>query len=193
MNQKLRAILDKSKKELNDWGITVDVPKRFPFFECPICGNRYETVKEMMECFETPNEHGRFEVGDIVIIGGKWSSGPSESCDPWTAFILPADPKNTNHFRHHHQHWGWFVITSLWNEKHREVSSVFSFNNDRNSFGWNPTIETTHCPMWKPGEFIENDYYREELASVVIAPPSDELKRQAAMLVRRGFITQSLL
>ena len=115
-------ILEEIKEQLKKWSSTP--PSEKPIFHCPICNQIYYTMEETMACLNRKAEPGPFKVGDIVMVSGKWVGYGNYPNDPWLACTRPAEPRAESHFDQVDQHWPWFVITSLWNEAHREVASL---------------------------------------------------------------------
>lgn len=175
--------------------------ERQPKFCCPICGQHYDTVEKMLDCFNQKPEKGPFKVGDIVLVSGKywgwWQGKDKPEDDPWLACVRPAIPKSKDHFDHVIQYWPWFVITSLWQESHREVASLVSLMRGEVSEGWNPTVDTTHYMMWLEGKIEERtDYathWKDHFEGVKIKPPSDRLRAEAAELAKEGYLFTDLL
>ena len=190
-------ILEEIKEQLKKWSSTP--PSEKPIFHCPICNQIYYTMEETMACLNRKAEPGPFKVGDIVMVSGKWVGYGNYPNDPWLACTRPAEPRAESHFDQVDQHWPWFVITSLWNEAHREVASLVTLLGGEIRFhGWNPTAEHTHCAIWLEGQvkgWPNNipGYWEEHFQNVEIKPPSKRLRKEAAELAAEGYVFRNLI
>jgi hypothetical protein len=198
---KLQVFLEHARTR--DGAIRTKHNVRKPFLVCSVCGSSYPTVEKMLDCVNRPVEKGRFVVGDLVIVGGMWLGEAHDISDddPWLAFVVPAKPKSKDHLDRIAHNYPWYVVTSLQQERHKEVASLISLMG-QGSYGWNPTVEDSHHPMWKEGEVLGTalegtgwsaEYYQEELGGATIRPPSARLRSEAKALADKGFVTLNLL
>jgi hypothetical protein len=165
-------------------------------FTCPTCRSLYSTVREMEACYATTVVHGRYEVGDIVLVPAShlFLSNPYVrllSDDPWFAGVRRATPHSRSHFDHVDHVHTWYVVTDFHQDGHDEVASLFTLY-DGGNHGWIPTVRQSHHQMFTveevlSGSFPDRDgtihgYWRKNLADVEWVPPSDTLRSEAAKL-----------
>jgi len=145
------------KEQLTHWSSSL--PSNKPIFHCPTCNQSYDTMAGMMACWNKKMEKGPFKVGDIVMVSGKYVSYGNYPNDPWLACTVPQNPKAASHFDRVPQYYPWFVITSLWNQAHREVASLVTLLGGQILInGWNPTVEQTHCAIWPEGKIKSGEH-----------------------------------
>jgi hypothetical protein len=169
-----------------------------------VCGETYETASEAVACRDQPFDNADLEVGDIVVVPGKWRVWYDED-DPWVALVIPADPDSTSHFDHKPQRVPYYVVTAIHNgrsyDSHRCLVTLARFytspEDDKRQVeaGWNPANGEGHHVILRLGQDISDlYYYADKLGDLFYeCEPSKELKREAAILAAMGISTDCLL